>query len=860
MWMKLSAGHERSGRFSVMVLVLVALAGWIALPMDAGAAPPAGSAVTEEWLDQMRSFFDSHPELKEQRGSGWKPFNRLLWMADQRRVRGELPPPGARWRTWRSIQESGTAFSKTSSSSWFCLGPANLSGRIVSIDFHPGDPAIVYAGAASGGLWKSTDGGETWATTTDQLPSLAVGAVKVLPWDPDVILIGTGEGAFAFPGLFGVGVLRSTDAGATWDTTSLSYPLGSIHGFHVMEANPLTGTILAGATDGLWRSTDDGRTWAQVREGGNYYDVKWKPGSANVVYTAKGSSDGGNNVKVSTDDGITWAKSGTGQPVGLLVGKTRLGVSPADPNVVYANYTNSLSFSSLGVYKSSDNGSTWVAQNTSLNMVGVQGWYNLSLAVDPDDIDHLIAGGVELYVSTNGGVDWVTTGGGNLLGDETEVHVDVHSTVYEPGSTSTVWVGTDGGIWRSTDDGETWASRREGLITYQFYDICVAQSNPAFMMGGTQDNGLPGRVDVDTWFRSNLVADGMVCNISPTNADTIYAESQHGNHVKSVDGGESWFDIMNGITGSGVWVTPVDQDQSDPDHLYTATVLGVHKTTDGGGSWQKLAETSSMPEWISISPVDGDVVWAVYESRARYTTNDGDTWNDCVVWPFSTGMPTKILAHPTDLASALVTFSGYEEGAHVAKTTDYGATWVDVSGNLPRMPVNAVVVDPLDPNAWYIGTDLGVWWSIDGGANWFVCETGMPNAIALDLELQRSARKLVAGTYGRGVWEVDIPAATSVAAGPADASSLHLMLDPPTPNPVDDIALLRFAARQSGGDVTLDVYDIRGRHVANLLADAFADGIVRNMYWSTNDLSPGVYFLLLRSGEFRKARRMVVAH
>ncbi|MFH1279058.1 MAG: T9SS type A sorting domain-containing protein [Candidatus Eisenbacteria bacterium] len=844
------------------VRLIRALVSLLFIPLLAMAFVPSKSeggqdeAYPVDWLRAMEEFYDSHPELKTTKSSGFKPYYRVKWYAESRMDDERAPDGAARRRVWEEKSARVEGAGKAARASWFTVGPANVSGRCLDIEFHPANPDIVYVGSASGGLWKSIDGGDSWAPLTDSLQSLAIGAVAVLPSDPNIVLIGTGEGNGALNTDYGVGILKSVDGGATWGPTSLSYPGTSFTGFNVMEVNPVTGTILAGASGALWRSTDSGETWETVLEGGNYYDVKWKPGDSLRVYAAKGSATGANHVKVSTDDGLTWAKAGVGQPSGALIGKTKIAVTPANPNVIYANYVNRLTSETLGIYRSDDNGENWTAVYTGPNMTGGQGWYNLSLAVDPDDPVRVIAGGVKLYRSIDGGATFDSTGIGYGLGTETSVHWDHHAVAYKPGSNDEVWVCTDGGVWRSLNDGEDWTSRREGLVTYQFYDICVAQSDGAFMMGGTQDNGVPGRVTVDEWFTSTLFADGMVCNVSPGDADEIYGEWQFGNHVKSVNGGDSWFSIQGGIpASSGAWVTPVDQDPENSDHLYTAQNGSIYRTWSGGGSWD--AATTGSATWISISPVDGDVVWTV-AGTPRLTVDDGGTWAYANSYGFSTGPATKIHAHPVDVASALVTFSGYGPYAHVALTTNYGVTWTDVTGDLPSHPVNTIIVDPTDPNAWYIGTDMGVWWSRDGGAHWEPFETGLPEAVVLDLEIRRGTRKLVAGTYGRGAWEIDLSVPTGVASEPAAASALHLMLDPPSPSPFADQTLLRYAAK-SRAPVTLDVFDIRGRRVAHLGDRPSGDGIIRSMYWSAAGVPSGVYFLRLRAGDAETSRRVVIA-
>ncbi|NNE43309.1 MAG: T9SS type A sorting domain-containing protein, partial [Gemmatimonadetes bacterium] len=228
-------------------------------------------------------------------------------------------------------------------------------------------------------------------------------------------------------------------------------------------------------------------------------------------------------------------------------------------------------------------------------------------------------------------------------------------------------------------------------------------------------------------------------------------------------------------------------------------------------------------------------------------------------FPFATaGNATKVLADPINPQAAFVTFTGYAAGAHIARTTDLGATWTDVSGDFPQQPVNTMEVDPQFPGEWYIGTDVGVWTSTNGGVNWTPFDVGLPNAVVLDLEIRDAARKLVAGTYGRGAFEAALSGSvTGVTTGDTPAP-LNLMLDPPRPNPAVGRTMLRFAAR-SGESVTLDIYDVAGRRVANLADQASGDGIIRGVPWITDDVPAGVYFAVLRAGADQASRKIIVA-
>lgn len=828
---------------------------WIALgaaaPSHTFAAPVRDEAAADDraWLDEMGAYYEAHPELKTTPGSGWKPYNRVKWFYEQRMVNGEPVPIGARYRAWEQKVEAERTMPMAPRSTWFSLGPANFSGRILSLEFDPDNPNILYTGSAGGGLWKSTDGGLNWAALTDDTPSMAIGGVAVVPSNSNIIVIGTGEGTPNFGRIHGVGILRSTDGGSTWNTTSLSYSKANGHGFHVVEANPITSTLLAGATDGLWRSTDEGQTWTQVQIGGNWFDVVWKPGDANRCYTVRGGNGSPNGVKVSTDDGLTWNEAGTGQPEPTSIGKTKLAVSADEPGWVYAGFSNRSTSGLLGIYRSTDDGSTWSLRANAPNMYGGQGWYNVSLAADPNNADLVISGGVQLYRSTNAGTTFVEIGG--------NVHVDHHAVAYRPGSPNNVFVGSDGGVWESTNDGGSWTGRNSNLITYQFYDICVSQFSPSFIMGGTQDNGTDRWTGSVTWLEG-LGGDGMVCNINPNVANVIYAETQNGQHYKSSNGGSNWQEINDGITGNGAWVTPVAEDQTPGNgtHLFTATSQGIFRTTSGGFMWENVASHNAT--WIDMSQVDGNIVWTGMGFVVRRSTNNGAAWTVAAPFGFSTGSITKIAAHPTDINSAFVTFSGYVVGfAHVAKTTDAGASWTDLTANLPDAPVNAIAVDNLNPDRIFVGTDVGVWETTNGGGSWVPFATGLPSTVVLDLEIQKSARKLVAGTHGRGAWEVDI-STSATGVNVATPAPLNLMFDPPTPNPVSSETLLRFAAKHNG-EVTISIFDVSGRLVSEVARAPVGDGIIRMATWYADDVPSGVYFAVLEAGPDKITRKIVVA-
>jgi hypothetical protein len=801
-----------------------------------------------EWVARMEAFFDANPELKSMPGSGWKPFNRVKWFYEQRLSEDGTIPVDARWNAFLRKKELEGAPAKAAVNQWFSLGPANFAGRMLDLKFDPTDPNVLYAGAAAGGIWKSTNAGVSWAALDDELPTLAVGAIAVVPSDPNIIVIGTGEATNNIDAVYGVGILRTTDGGATWNPTNVTASVSGRNGFHAMEANPFTDVILACDLNGVWRSSDQGATWTQVRSGGEFTDVKWKPGSSTDCYVCRISIGTTGRMFKSTDGGVTWSGASAGTPSNLTWGKTRLSVTAANPDYVYALFADIQTNAFLGLYRTTDAGASWTARNTVDPGLGGQCWYNLTCLADPNDASRVFCGGTPLFRSANGGTTLTQIAG--------SVHVDHHAAVYRPGSDNNLFVGSDGGVWESTDDGTTWIDRNSGLVTYQFYDICVSPPDPLRAWGGTQDNGTDRWLNSTTWL-NGLGADGMVCNGHPTNANIVYGEIQFGDHRKSTNGGSggSWFGINNGITGNGAWVAPVEIDPTNGEHLYTQTSDGTFRTTDGGANWVNITADSYSD--YSISPVNGNLVWGIAQTTVRYSTDDGATWNTTAPFGFPTGNGSRVLAHPTDSNSALATFGTYSvANRHVALTTDLGVTWTDVTGDFPSQPVNAVEIDPQNTNNWFIGTDMGVWISANGGVNWIPFETGFPNAVVADLELQDSGRKLRAGTHGRGMWEVDISAIGTGVGSPIAAGPSNLMFDPAWPNPAKAGMLLRYAARNTA-PVSLSIYDVQGRLVTNL-AEHAADGIIREVHWRTDGVPNGVYLALLRSGADEKSQKLYV--
>ncbi len=694
------------------------------------------------------------------------------WWYAQRALPGDRIPQGAfekaSARSLRMRKEKSAA-----TSSWKSLGPTNIGGRTLAIAVNPATPTTVWAGAASGGLWKSTTGGQglnAWSHVNTGFNTISVSAIVIDPAAPATMYIGTGEislyqrpllGVVGARASYGMGVLKSTDAGTSWYQTGLTYTFPQITAIERLIINPLkSSTLYAATSEGVFKTTDAGASWSLSNPVLMAMDLVINPADTSILYSSHGNSDSSPNPGVyrTTNAGSSWTLLGGGLPT-IEFGRTALAISTQNPPVVYAGVSNSVSYETTGLFKSTDAGGTW-SMVSSAPYVGTQGWYNNVVAVDPDHPDTVYCSGFTIDRSTNGG--------GNLgpLTGSGSVHVDHHAIAFDPTDSRTIYVGSDGGIWKSTDGGTSFINLNNNYCTTQFYPgFAVYQSDSVTSLGGLQDNGTLAYSGSSSWFQV-YGADGGWCAINPTNKSIQYAESQWGDILRSTDGGASFHDILAGLPPSQYdynFLSPFVLSPSSPSVLYAGS-KNVYKTTNGGTSWFSSNGASTLngtniscigvswgsPDTILAGTGDGRLgvtpVFDVFRS-----VNGGMSWTKV-----SNGLPhrypTYLQFDPTNSAIAYLTFSGYGT-EHLFKSTDAGLTWAAISGGLPDMPLQAVAVDPESPQDVYVGSDLGVYHSSDGGTSWENFNAGMPPAMVLDVVVSESGGTLRAATFGNGIFQ-----------------------------------------------------------------------------------------------------------
>lgn len=646
---------------------------------------------------------------------------------------------------------------------WMPLGPERIpwfgaaAGRVSDIELHPGDPDILYVGGAQGGVWRSDDGGASWRSLTDQECSLAMGSIAIDPVNPDIVYAGTGEQHFSGDSYYGCGILRSTDGGESWTRLGASVFGGPRGGARISRllidpatAGTTASTVLWAATSlGLYRSADSGGSWTEVRDG-YATDLVMDPDDPSVLYAAF-FRDG---VYGSVDGGFTWTRQVLpGAPPG--VGRINLAIAPSDGDVVYAAVADGETFDGelLGIWRTMGPEHVWMQRPAVGGGCAPQCWYDLTLAVHPTDPDVLYFGGVALYRSDDGAGSFVRIG--------SPIHVDQHMLTVDPRRPDWLWVGNDGGVYRSTDRGATWTTLNTNLSLTQFYGgVSIAPTGMARVLGGTQDNGTVEYEGTPEW-AILLGGDGGHTAIHPL-ADVRWMETQWGGPYsgprRAASGGVPEQRI-NGIDldEDAVFIPPLVMDPFDPEVLYFGART-LYRTGDEGIVWEPVGTDFGGAPITAIGPSrsDADVVYVGTAGAGVWSTTDGGrSWRDG-----STRLPrryvTDVAVHPRHAGTAWATVSGFGSG-HVFVTRDFGASWADVTGDLPDHPVNAILLDPADPERVYIGTDLGVF-TAAGGGTWMRFGDGLPMVAVFDLAAEPDAGVLVAGTHGRGAFSLPVSA------------------------------------------------------------------------------------------------------
>ena len=720
---------------------------------------------------------------------GWKQFKRWEWFWEQR-LRGESEIPNA--MNIKKLAEFYKVLEKTKNSSvqsvtWEKYGPFKTPqstgrsqgvGRINDLAISPTNENYLIAGSASGGAWRSSDAGKSWIEIdmTDQL-SLGISDIEFAPSDPRIVYMATGDANGTLgsnASYYSVGLLKSTDAGVTFNETSIYYELRDskiINRVLIHPSNP--NIVLISSQEGIFKSIDGAKTWVKVFSTTTIKDMQFHPTNPSIIYASSMNFSGINGIYKSTNSGDSWDL--IHQVSSSL--RTQIAVTPDAPNNVYL-LSCAMHRGFLNFELSTNEGNTFSEIATQASVGNLLGWYNgtdynkgqgtydLAIAVNPKNKNEIYIGGVDIWKTLNGGLTWNlhTSWYGGF--NRPEIHADQHHLIFSK-TGDKLYASNDGGAYRNSVGTDSWDELNNGMDITQFYRLGVSQSSPFDVISGSQDNGT-SRFDSQNWSKSHA-GDGMECAIDPTNDKYVYVSLPLGDLRRSTNGGNSFSDMFNtdlseayGSRERGGWVTPYVISYSNPKNIY-AGYLNVWKNTNYGNknSWTKISDFGKDSTLtlvaLAVSEKDENFIYAATNGVLRRTTNGGKDWE---VINLSSNSITYITINPDNPYQIYITKSGFKNNDKVLFYN--GIEWKDISGNLPAVPINTVVIENPNKNSIYVGTDLGVFYSDLNSGYWKKLEGEMPNTVVNELEIHKNSGKLYAATYGRGLWRTDLLGCESV--------------------------------------------------------------------------------------------------
>lgn len=753
---------------------------------------------------------------------------------------------------------------------WEFAGPENVGGRVTDIEIPIDNGLTYYVGSASGGIFKTTDGGSNWIPIFDEQEMLSIGDIEISKTNTDVIWVGTGEvnaggGSLAYDG---DGMYKSTDAGLTWESKGLP-DVGSI-GKVLIDPNDEDVLFVAAmgplfrddANRGVYKTEDGGATWEQklfVSDITGVIDMAMHPTNGDIVYAASwerirrpnNRQYGGETSGLwrSLDGGDTWTEMTNGLPSAPAdKGRISIDISQSNPDVLYARYANA-SGSIEGVYRTDDGGDTWVARNSSqLTNVGFHWWFR-GIFVDPTDEDVIYNVDFIVEKSTDGGNNWSTAFPG--------VHVDQHAMAFNTMVPGGVLLGNDGGLYYSANDGGS-STKDVTLPITQFYRFHVDAQNEDKVYGGAQDNNTIRTTtgSVDDW-NPIFGGDGFQPLVDPTNTDVIYCLSQNGNLGKSINNASSFSNATNGISGGDRknWNTPIAFDPANPDIVYYGANR-LWQTTNAAANWSAISPdltdgpytgnlTFGTITSISVSTFNSDLIYVGTDDGNIWVTEDGGGNWDNISGTLPNRWITSVLASKENASQVYVTYSGYRNGeddGHVYRSNNNGTNWSDVSTSLPDIPINDIVQDA--QGYLYLGTDVGVFASVDEGINWQVVGDNLPSVVVNDMHIHDASQYLYIGTYGRSSYKIDLGAVVLGTSENAFAETTVL-----APNPASDYVDIA----SPNGISSVILYDVLGREVQ---IENFSSTDKR-VTIDLSALSSGVYYVQVSNGSSKTTKKLI---
>jgi photosystem II stability/assembly factor-like uncharacterized protein len=745
-------------------------------------------------------------EEESESEEGDKVEERHDWFTFQRAYPFEEIPENGRRDAWRASQlarNEESNLENISATIWESIGPAPTisafmnnwgmtSGRINTVAISPNNANLFLIGSATGGIFRSTDGGANFTPTTENQVDLAVSSIAFSKSNPNIVYAGLGDYKGSY---WGTGVLKSTDAGATWtrvNTATLPTrgqaseievdPTNSNRVYLAQNARLSDNSRLGG---GFYLSTDGGVNWTKTLTGFTR-DMVLDIANPQIIYLGMARIDEPVSTPAglyrSTDRGISWQRIFTTPYDSNRATDVRIAVSQVSPQVLYL-YTGGLINSSLNLdfYVSTDGGASFTERHLSTSGDGIdpaQFGYNTYIFTDPSNANTIYLGARDVFKSTDGGVSWANKTknfrhNGNFWGyvpQLSNAHPDQHALTFSPTNSNEVYLGNDGGIFKSTNGGESFTSLNTALNLTMFTSLALHPTDPTITYGGTQDNGTQRRTPTANFWQEFFGGDGGRVVINPLDPSIVFTTYIRGS-VYRYSRNTSSFDNQIGFestfgepsTSPRIAFYPPFTGNGVDQTIYFGT-WRLFVSSNLGSSWSSPAGDLDLTKGVNtagpdvlnaigVGPANPNVIYTgSRQGRAMVSTDAGFSWRD-VTTTLPNRTITGIVVDPTNSAIAYLTVSGFGSG-HIFKTTNSGQNWTDISNNLPDIPTSAFLIDPIDDRVFYAGTDIGVFQSKDSGTSWEYFNQGMPPAVVTAFTSQKSGLVQVA-TYGRGAFQIN---------------------------------------------------------------------------------------------------------
>ncbi len=702
-------------------------------------------------------------------------------------------------------------------------------GRLNTIAFNGTDVNTLYVGSPGGGIWKSTNGGNSWTPKGDNFPNMGVSDIVINPSDTNILYLATGD--FDGGQNRSLGVLKSTDAGDNWNTTGLTFGLAdnNLIANLLIDSNAVN-TIFATTKNSIKRTTDGGVNWTDVltENGANFNDIQYKTGSNTIIYA---TSKTGKFYK-SADNGTNWTVASTPASNRLDIAQTA-----NDANLI-------LALNQSGVIKKSTNeGASWTTVSTISNFES-QGGYNMTISISPIDKSLILVGGVEGWRSKNDGSTWEKYLDGYWETGQPYfyVHSDHHDMTFVPG-TSTAFSINDGGIFKGDASADNaWTDLSSGLAITQYYNVSGTSQNEGKLIAGAQDN------DVTVFDGANAIgvnggSDGVDGVWDYSNPDIAWACSQAGIMYRTTNGFTSSQSVNTPNGAPFVW--KLDIHPTVPTTIYGG-FSDVYKSTNRGDTWTNLSSGAGTIDCISSAPSNGDIMYVSGASGLKKTTNGGASWTT-ISHP-RVGQTIKGIAiNPTNSDEIYICYAGYSAG-HVYKTTDSGQNWTNISGSLPNIPTHDIDYKTGSTDGeLFLATDLGVYYWKDSTGDWTKLDNGLPNVIVYDIEIHYGTEKMRVATYGRGIWEASISDGSLGVENillPENSISIY-------PNPTNN-KKINIKLNDLEGDSKVLIYNTIGSLVKNFNTSKSFIPV------SLSDFSKGMYIVKVINKNKSIAKKLIV--